>query len=154
MLATSLLDEQRYPSACFEQAYGSRWGEETFYGLIKGRLDSENFSGRSVESVQQDLHATILLSNLESVVTRLAQAWMDRASQRGRQPVQVNRAVSFHALKSHLIELLASRLPTLEVLNRLEELFLGNPVSLRPGRQRPRSKHSAWRSYHYQRTRR
>lgn len=154
VLATSLLDEPRYPSACFEQAYGYRWGEETFYGLLKGRLDLENFSGRSVESVQQDVHAMILLSNLESVVTRSAQARLDRASKRGRQPMQVNRAVSFHALKSHLLELLASTLPTLEVLKRLEELFLGNPVSVRPGRKRPRRKRSAWRSYHYQRTRR
>lgn len=154
VLATSLLDEQRYPSACFEQAYGYRWGEETFYGLLKGRLDLENFSGRSVESVQQDVHATILLSNLESVVTRSAQARMDQGSKRGRQPVQVNRAVSFHVLKSHLIELLASKLPTLEVLNRLEELFLHNPVLVRAGRKRPRRKRSAWRSYHYQRTRR
>lgn len=152
VLATSLLDEQCYPSACFEQAYGYRWGEETFYGLLKGRLDLENFSGRSVESVQQDVQATILLSNLESVVTRSAQARMDRASQGGRQPVQVNRAVSFHALKSHLMELLFSRLPTGEVLNRLEELFLSNPVSVRPRRKRPRRKRSAWRSYHYQRT--
>lgn len=154
VLATSLWDEQRYPSACFEQAYGYRWGEETFYGLLKGRLDLENFSGRSVESVQQDVHATILLSNLESVVTRSAQARLDQASPRGRQPVQVNRAVSFHALKSHLIELLASRLPPREVLHRLEELFLSNPVLVRAGRKRPRRKPSAWRSYHYQRTRR
>ena len=77
VLATSLLDEPRYPSACFAQAYGYRWGEETFYGLLKGRLDLENFSGRSVESVQQDVHAMILLSNLESVVTRSAQARLD-----------------------------------------------------------------------------
>jgi len=154
VLATSLLDEQRYPSACFEQAYGYRWGAETFYGLIKGRLDLENFSGRSVESVQQDVHATILLSNLESVVTRSAQARMDRAAPRARRLAQVNRAVSFHALKSHLIELLVSRLPPLEVLNQLEELFLSNPVSVRPRRKRPRRKRSAWRSYHYQRTRR
>lgn len=152
VLATSLRDKQTYPTECFAQAYGCRWAEETFYGLLKGRLDLEHFSGQSVESVLQDVHATVLLSNLESIVTRSAQARLSSAQEAGGQAKQVNRAVSFHAIKQEIFELLDSQLPVEQVLARLETLFLSNPVVVRRERKRPRRKPSAWRSYHYQRT--
>jgi hypothetical protein len=34
-----------------------RWGVETFYGVLKGRLELEHFSGQSVEAVRQDFGA-------------------------------------------------------------------------------------------------
>lgn len=37
-------------------------------GLFNGRLSLENISGLSVESVLQDLHAAVFLSNLETVI--------------------------------------------------------------------------------------
>ena len=46
VLATSLLDEQKYPTEDFMAVYGSRWNQETFYFLMKSRLELENFSAR------------------------------------------------------------------------------------------------------------
>lgn len=73
VLATSLLDEAAYPTAAFAEAYRRRWGVEGFYTVIKGRLALENFSGRTLDSVCQDFEATLLISNLESVLCREAQ---------------------------------------------------------------------------------
>jgi hypothetical protein len=151
VLATNLLDETLYPTAEFAPLYHQRWGIETYYGLIKGRLDLENFSGLSVEAIRQDLHSTIFLSNLESILIQPAQAQLRRASEERKNPAQVNHAVSFHALKSQILVLLLSDAPISEALPKLERLFLDNPVSSRPGRKVPRQKQSAWRSYHYQR---
>ena len=151
VLATSLLEETVYETAAFGELYHQRWGIETFYGLLKGRLDLENFSGRSVEAVRQDVHATIFLSNLESVLTRPAQERLTQASAPLRQAQQVNRAVSFHALKCNLIALLLSREPPAEAIEKLNCLFEGSPVSVRPQRKVPRTKTSAWRSYWFQR---
>lgn len=151
VLATNLLDEQRYPTQEFGELYRSRWGIETYYGLVKGRLDLENFTGLSAEAVRQDLHATIFLSNLESVLIQPAQAQLQQRSEPRQQRQQVNHAVSFHALKSQIIRLLLSAEPLAQVLPKLQRLFLDNPVSSRPGRKVPRRKPSAWRSYHYQR---
>jgi hypothetical protein len=151
VLATDLLDEALYPTAEFGELYHQRWGIETFYGLIKGRLDLENFSGLSAEAIRQDLHATIFLSNLESIITQPAQARLRQASEQRKHPAQVNHAVSFHALKSQIIPLLLGEEPISQVLPKLERLFLDNPVSRRPGRKVPRRKQSNWRSYHYQR---
>src|SRR5260370_1764616 len=35
VLATSLLDQERYPASCFKEVYYLRWGIETFYGTLK-----------------------------------------------------------------------------------------------------------------------
>ena len=151
VLATNLLEEQRYPVSEFKDLYHCRWGIEIFYGLVKGRLDLENFTGLSVEAVRQDLHATIFLSNLESILIQPAQEQLQQKSEPLEHRQQVNHAVSFHTLKSQIISLLLSSQPISEVLPRLQRLFLNNPVCSRPGRKVPRRKRSGWRSYQYQR---
>ena len=45
MQDTHLLDEAVYPTECFGELYHGRWGIQTFYGLLKGRLDLGNFTG-------------------------------------------------------------------------------------------------------------
>ncbi len=151
VLATNLLDSAAYESAALGQLYHHRWGIESYYGLLKGRLDLEHFTGRSPEAVRQDVYATIFLSNLESVLTRPTQGQMNDPSCESERPVRVNRAVSFHALKGHLIELLLSPEPPGQVIQKLQRLFASTPVTIRPERRTPRKKTSAWRSYWFQR---
>jgi hypothetical protein len=151
VLVSSLLDPALYPTEEFGSVYWRRWGQETYYGRLKGRLDLEHCSGTTVEAVEQDFQASVLLSNVESVVIGPAQAQLSACTAQRRQPVKVNRAVSFHALKSRLIDLLASTLPAERVLAELTQWFESNPVSVRADRAAPRRKPSPSRSYHYQR---
>jgi hypothetical protein len=151
VLATSLLDEEQYPTQEFLIVYHWRWNHETFYGILKGRLDLENFSGQSVESVRQDFFATLLLCNLESVLIEPAGQVLREPSAGERQPRQVNHAVAFHALKDQLLELLYSEVPIETVVEKLQLMFLAAPVSVRPKRKPPRRKPSMFRSYHFQR---
>jgi hypothetical protein len=147
VLASSLVDEQAYPTEAFGELYWRRWDIETFFGRLKGRLELENFSGESVLAVQQDFQAMLFVSNLESVIIAPTQARL--AGTPGRQPVQINRAVSLHALKYRVIELLASDAPLEEVLGQLEHWLIHNPVSVRKGRNVARRKVSAFRSYNF-----
>ena len=151
VLATSLLDEGTYPTADFLALYHRRWGHETFYGVMKGRLDLENFSGQTPEAVRQDFHATLLLCNLESALTANTAAALAEASRAHDYPKQVNRAVSFHALKCELLPLLYSDTPVEQVIIKLQSWFAGSPVSVRPERKIPRRKSSLARGYHFQR---
>jgi hypothetical protein len=151
VLATSLLDEQEYPTEDFLEVYHCRWGHETFYGVLKGRLDLENFSGQTTEAVCQDFHAALLLCNLETILVEPANAQLRQDSLEDKSRKQVNRAVTFHALKDQLIELLYSKVPTEQVIEKLQRLFVGSPVSVRPERKPPRRKPSFARSYHFQR---
>lgn len=147
VLATNLLDEVAYETALFGELYQKRWGVETYFGLLKGRLELENFTGNSVEAVRQEVHATIFLSNLESVVTAPAR----RRLEQSKPKRQLNQAVCFHALKHRLIELLLSREPPEQSLQKLEQWLIHGTQARRPERQVPRRKFSAWRSYWYQR---
>jgi hypothetical protein len=151
VLATSLLDETAYATEEFADLYWRRWKEETYFGRLKGRLDLEHCSGLTVEAVEQDFAATVFLSNLESVLIGPAAAELAAHTAERKQAVKINRAVSLHALKSQLIELLASQVPPEEVMEELTQYFQASPVSIRPGRKVPRQPFSAHRSYHFQR---
>jgi hypothetical protein len=141
VLVTSLLDEAKYPSEGFLELYGLRWGVESFYGLIKTRLELENFTGNGAEAVRQDFHATVYLSGLESILTAPAQAKLD--AKEVRHPQTVNRAVSFNAIKNEAFDLLMGNLETGPLLEKLTALFLTNPSLERKDRNPPRKKPSA-----------
>lgn len=151
VLVTSLLDETRYPTAEFLVVYHWRWHHETYYGLLKGRLDLENWSGQSAEAVRQDFHAAVLLANLESVLSGPAEKEVAVRSAEAQYPRQVNRAVSYHALKERLLDLLLTDRPAPEIIGELQVWFMGSPVTVRPKRPKPRQKISLYRGYHFQR---
>jgi hypothetical protein len=111
VLATSLLEETDYPTEELGRVYHWRWGHETFHLRLKGRLELENFSGRTGEAVQQDVQAAVLLANLESVLSEPAQAALDEPRRAQTQPRKVNRATAYHALKDQALELLDRDLP-------------------------------------------
>lgn len=149
VLATSLLDEQKYPTEEFLQLYHYRWSHETYYGLLKGRLELENFSGQTSEAVRQDFHSTVLLSNLERILTASTDARLHEESSTHEHPKQVNRADSFHAIKYELLPLLYSNTPTTQVIAKLQSWFASAPVSVRPQRKVPRRTPSLSRSYNF-----
>jgi len=151
VLVTSLLDPTLYPTQEFLEVYHWRWNHETYHQMLKGRLDLENWSGQTVEAVRQDLQAAVFVSNVESLLSQQAQEQLS-AEDAGRQyPAQVNRALSYHALKERMLELLWSDRPTVEVLQGIQTWMRSNPVSARPDRKVPRREQSLHRSYHYQR---
>ena len=152
VLATSLRDEALYPTEEFLTVYHWRWGHETFHLMLKGRLELENFSGRTVEAIRQDVQAAVLLANLESVLSEPTQAALREESTPETQPRQVNRSNSYHALKDQVLDLLYRDIPIPIVINKLMKLFKGSPVAVRPNRQVPRRRRPSFhRSYHFQR---
>jgi hypothetical protein len=152
VLATSLLDPALYPTEEFLTVYHWRWGHETFHLMLKGRLELENFSGRTVEAIRQDTQAAVLLANLESVLSEPTQAALREESTPQTQPRQINRANSYHALKDQVLDLLYRDIPVPIVISKLMKLFKGSPVAVRPNRKVPRRRRpSSHRSYHFQR---
>jgi len=153
VLATSLLDTKKFRTDRFKKLYALRWGEETFYSLLKSRLDLENWTGLSFRAIQQDFAATMLLSNLETLLRQPAAEVLEKTSQHTKRPLQPNHANCYSALKQHLWPLLGSELPIKEVVQILQTLFLHSPVSQRKRRRVPRKKVSASSSLSYQRYR-
>jgi len=151
VLVSTLLEKQEYPTEEFLDVYHRRWNHETFYHVLKSRLDLENFSGQTVEAIRQDFHAAVLLCNLETLLTQPAQEAIEQERRPEQDPKQINRADAYHALKDQLLPLLYSQSPAQEVVQKLQRLFLARPLSVPLDRKIPRRKQSFNRSYHFQR---
>jgi hypothetical protein len=152
VLVTSLLDPENYPTQEFLEVYHWRWNHETYHQMLKGRLELENWSGKTLEAVRQDLHAAVLVSNLEALLSQEVQEQLESEHAQRVYPRKVNRADSYHALKELMLDLLWSQRPAPEVIRQIQQWMVQNPVSVRSDRAAPtRRTPSAYRSYHYQR---
>jgi hypothetical protein len=133
ILATSLLDKRRYSRSLFKKLYYKRWNVETYFHILKSRLALDNFTGKSREAVYQDFYATIFVSGLESIIT--AEAEQELQAKKVVHPQKVNKAISFHAIKSRIVQMIFNQEPDIE--NKIKELFLKNPTLSRPDRKPP-----------------
>ena len=144
VLIASLLDGDLYPAADFKELYAMRWNVEGDFRTLKSRLQMENWTGKSVESVHQDVHARILTKNLVTVLQYLAQARVDakRAARiaqnqnvtKHRQKVNLTNAL--HRCKFALLKCLLN--PVLAGLDELVGQLSKSINAERPGRTAPR----------------
>src|SRR4029453_17743300 len=88
--------------------------------MLKGRLDLENWSGQTVEAVRQDVKAAVFVSNVESLLSEEPQEELSTHDATRQYPAQVNRAVSYHALKERMLDLLWSKRPIQTVLAEIQ----------------------------------
>jgi hypothetical protein len=143
VLVTTVLDKKRLLTPLFKELYHSRWGIETYYDIIKNRLNLENFTGLSALAVKQDFFTTIFISNYESVlITDINQ---ELQSKDGRYPQKVNHAVAFNTIKNHCFDLFYSEKDTQTLLTEMEKLFFSNPTLVRNNRTAPRNNYEKTR---------
>ena len=149
ILATSLLNRKKYPASLFKRLYYKRWKIETFFQAIKSRLAVDNFTGRTVEAVKQDFFSTLFVSGLETVLAVDANRAL--AKKTTQHPQQVNKAVSFHALKDKILLLMFD--PPKDFQAQVRRLFMLNPTLQRTKRVKNRERlslKSNARSLHFQ----
>ena len=82
-----------------------RWGVEGFFNLVKGRLNLENFTGKSLESIYQDFWSTIFITNAETVFTYENRERIEWLISKRVLTTKINKAVSFNAIKNMAFEL-------------------------------------------------
>jgi len=160
---TSLIDDELYITEEFKELYNMRRGVETFYGVLKTRLNLENFTGKTAESVKQDFYATIYLTGSESVLTREVDEELEEKSSQvhnsnedkkseGKTPEyqhKVNKAVSFNAIKNHVFNLFYLEKDNDILSEKPEALFRMNTICVRKGRKTERKKQSSDRLLNY-----
>jgi len=141
ILVTNLMDESLFPTDLFEEIYFMRWGIESFYSILKTRLNLENFTGKTAETVYQDFYSTIYLTGLETLLTADSHQKLSE-KKKTKYPQKVNHAISFNAIKNQAFSLLYSDLDNEALYEKLTALFLTNPTIIRAEREVPRKKHS------------
>lgn len=139
VLITNLLNKKNFPRSSFKYIYYMRWGVEGLYYILKSRLNLENFTGKTTESIYQDFYAAVYLIGLESILTLNSNKILAR--KKAEFPQKVNRTISFNAIKNQLFKLLSLKLNYSICINQLENLFLTTPTIVRKHRSPPRIKH-------------
>ena len=139
VLATSLTDTEKYPRDIFKEIYWKRWKVETFFSKLKTRLELENFTGKSVESVKQDFYSSVFLCGLESILTEDTDIIL-KEKENVTHIQKVNKAVSFNAIKDRAFDILFEEEDINSILSELEALFIMNPSLERKKRNTPRKK--------------
>jgi hypothetical protein len=133
VLITNLWEEQGHPVEEFKDLYFMRWGIETNISIQKNILQLESFSGLTVFSVLQDFYATVMMTNLHSILIKEAQQTVTNTVTERKYPVKINRNKSFGKLKVNLVHLFVHHDPQL-ILRKLHDHFIRDVLPVRKGR--------------------
>lgn len=140
ILITSLLDQQQYPADEFGPLYHLRWGVEEGYKQLKLRSELESWSGRTVESIYQDVHAKVLTLNLNNIAVLAAEEEaQERAHKRKERKHRyaVNRAQALSRMKDNVVKI-ASLLNPRSLIDQLVTAISMNVEPVRNGRRSKR----------------
>jgi len=154
VLLTSLLDSDHIPDADFGELYALRWGVEGDFRHLKSRLQLENWTGKRIECIAQDVHARVLAKNLSTTLILAAQAQLDAERAQkiadnlpvSKHRAKVNATVALHLCKFALVAFLLR--PTLQTLQPLIARIVSNTNAQRPGRSYKRN-HTRGKSTRY-----
>ena len=130
VLITSL--GKRIPAAEFAALYFKRWGIEEAYKQQKCRAELENFSGKTVQSVYQDIYAKLLTLNLAAMCAFATEEQAQERTAHRQLDYKINRAKTLAKVKHHLI------CAVLNMKDRLQSLlnWIAQDVeAVRPGRK-------------------
>lgn len=144
VLITSLMDESLYPHSCFKKLYNLRWGVEESYKVDKHHLRLEDFSGYSVQSIMQEFHAMIMLSNLAAIFSYMPQ----RELKKQKHYYKVSVTIAISKMRDNLVSLFRH----LGEINLIEKLINSIRMNLIPIRDERSCERKVYRRrrYHYQ----
>lgn len=139
ILISSLLDTEKYPNSIFKDLYFLRWGVETFYDELKNKIKTEYFSGYSNQSILQDFHAALFVSNVQSLLVAEINDELALESGRTKYQYKVNCNLSYGFMKNRIITLFFSDKPIKDITSELKDLFKKHTIPIRPNRSYERN---------------
>jgi hypothetical protein len=148
VLITNLYDTALYTQEDLKQVYHLRWGIETCYGYIKDELQLGVCSGISPLCIEQDLAVNLFLFNLQSIIEKQCEPYINTVSCKRKYQYKVNKNVSWASLKYRVVKLFIEEEPP-DILRELEILFCRYVEPVRPGRKYPRINKRKPNSKHY-----
>jgi len=135
ILATTLLDSEKYPPAALSQLYYRRWGMELTLRNIKTTLQMDHLSCKTPQNLEREIRLHFLVHNLVRTL-------MLAAARRHQVPLErISFAGSLAAARRYSEALLQARSEAQRRKLR-EELFrvlAADQVPDRPGRREPRA---------------
>jgi hypothetical protein len=140
ILITSLTNKKLYPRKIFSDLYHLRRGVEEDYKTMKCRIEIENFSGKSVLSVQQDFHSRVFSKNLAAIFGHCTKDEIARKTAHRKHTYQLNFTEALSKIKDTIV-LLFNRPKEIvkKLVSNLFDIFVQTVEPVRPGRAYPRN---------------
>lgn len=136
------LARNKFKKAEFQRLYFLRWGIETKYNTVKNKLQLEDFSGKTIVSVQQDFYAAMYLSNMVTAIKIETdeQIAVADSSKNLTNTYKTNESLLIGKLKNNLILILMNEDSHQRelLLDRLIQRITAFKVAVVPDRQFPR----------------
>ena len=152
ILATSLIDPEKYPYDLFSELYHQRWFVEEDYKVLKVSMEIENFSGKTVHSIYQDCYAQVLAKNIALILSFEARNQIKQDGKRRKYVHQINFAYALSKTKEVMARLFYSTGPDIkQLLETLRRIYLKITEPIRPGRRWPRNHRIFKRVYYWNR---
>jgi hypothetical protein len=139
VLLTNLIDRDKYRAEEFKALYHERWDVEEGIKTSKCKIEIENWTGKSVTSVEQDFYARVLCQNIAASLALTAQPALDEETKecRGNYQINMNRAIG--VIRDQFCQLVkATNQQLRELLNRISRRLIKSACIVRPGRSYPR----------------
>jgi hypothetical protein len=147
VLMTSLTDIQHYPAKDFYDLYHLRWRVEEGFKQQKAFLDVEDFSGRTVHSIKQDVHASVLSHALIAMECFASIPLIKAKVKERKRCYKINFSEAINLFKSRIVEGLNGCLNTIEMYLWLK-VTAGNLTIIKPDRSFKREKVRCKRKKH------
>jgi hypothetical protein len=152
ILATSLVDDKKYPNKEFKWLYGKRWGIETNFDHLKNHLMIEDFTGLSSLSVLQDFYVSMFMANMQQILINEAQDELKDQKKDTEYEYKINKNLSFGFMKDRFVKILLDKNADRSIKD-LKELFKINPTPIRKGRSCPRVFHQFRKKFYIKKKR-
>jgi hypothetical protein len=133
ILLTDLYDEKAYSQCELQKLYAMRWGIETAFSTQKNQQQMEIFTGHKVICIKQDYAAGIFTANLQSLIRKQADMYVQQVSERRNHDYKINKNASWAALKHRVVKLFLEE-DTIPILLYLQKAFERNLEPIRLGR--------------------
>lgn len=134
VLMTNLWEQEGHEPETFKDLYAMRWAVQTSICLQKNIGQLESFSGLSVQSVLQDFHASVLMTNLHAIIIKDAQKSVDDSTTPTKYPMKINKNKSFGRVKACLVCLFINN-DVGAILSTLHARLIREVVPVRKGRR-------------------
>jgi hypothetical protein len=154
MLITNVTD-RRLGKKAFKKLYFRRWPVEVKYGVIKDKLQVENFSSLSVDGVKQEFFAAMFMSNLVSATAFDVQSEVEeaRVDKDNKFEYKVNLNELIGILKDNLVSAVFEPCPIRQasIMDRILRDAKRYVTPIRPDRSVPRNSNPRTVRFHHNR---
>jgi hypothetical protein len=133
VLATSLLDTQRFPAHLFKDLYARRWAIEESFKALKCLAEVERFRGKSEAAIRLEVHARLITTTLAGMLRFATATSADTRTSERRLRYQINFAAALRKFQHGFIALCRPD-ASIEMFESFLSWIAADLLPIRPGR--------------------